>query len=131
MSAITFDTHKFVRKLREAGFEEKQAEAVSDAFKEAQSEAEISTNHGIETHEASIKRDIAESENRLEYQIKALEVKLGRDIEVLRAETKQSIAETNARISETKAELIRWVVAVGILQSTVIVGVLLKIAHLI
>jgi len=27
MTWITFDTHKFVRKLQEAGFDEKQAEA--------------------------------------------------------------------------------------------------------
>ena len=39
MSTITFDTHKFIRKLRDAGFEEKQAEAVADAFQEAQSES--------------------------------------------------------------------------------------------
>ena len=30
MTTITFDTHKFIRKLRDAGFEENQAEAVSD-----------------------------------------------------------------------------------------------------
>lgn len=39
MVAVTFDTHKFIRKLRDAGFEEQQAEAVSDAFQEAQSES--------------------------------------------------------------------------------------------
>lgn len=50
-------------------------------------------------------------------------------IELLRAETRQAIAETNARIAETKAELIRWVVAVGILQSTLVVGVLLKLSN--
>ncbi|MGQ0593332.1 MAG: hypothetical protein ACT4QB_11995 [Gammaproteobacteria bacterium] len=35
MATITFDTHKFVRRLQAAGFEEKQAEAISEAFKEA------------------------------------------------------------------------------------------------
>jgi hypothetical protein len=40
MTVITFDTHRFVRKLKEAGFEEKQAEAVADAFREAQAETE-------------------------------------------------------------------------------------------
>lgn len=39
MAAVTFDTHKFIRKLRDAGFEEQQAEAVSDAFQEAQAES--------------------------------------------------------------------------------------------
>lgn len=29
MATITFDTHKFVRKLKESGFDEKQAESLS------------------------------------------------------------------------------------------------------
>jgi hypothetical protein len=32
MATITFDTLKFVRKLRESGFEEKQAEGIAEAF---------------------------------------------------------------------------------------------------
>ena len=39
MSTITFDPHKFIRKLRDAGFEEAQAEAVADAFQEAQAKS--------------------------------------------------------------------------------------------
>jgi hypothetical protein len=54
MSAITFDTHKFIRKLEEAGFDPKQAEAVADAFKEAQGEAEIATKRDIERLEAKL-----------------------------------------------------------------------------
>jgi hypothetical protein len=74
---------------------------------------------------------LSKSENRIELKIellraetKQMEVTLKKDIELLRAETRQSIAET-------KAELVRWLVAVGILQSTLVVGVLLKVAHLI
>lgn len=32
MATITFDTHKFIRKLKESGFEERQAEGISDAL---------------------------------------------------------------------------------------------------
>ena len=39
MPTITFDTHKFIRRLRSAGFEEAQAEAVAEAFQEAQAES--------------------------------------------------------------------------------------------
>ena len=39
MATITFDTHKFIRRLRSAGFEEGQAEAVAEAFQEAQSDS--------------------------------------------------------------------------------------------
>lgn len=38
MATITFDTHKFVRKLREAGMPEGQAEALAEAQKDAFSE---------------------------------------------------------------------------------------------
>ena len=36
MATLTFDTLKFVKKLRESGFDEAQAEALSEPRKEAQ-----------------------------------------------------------------------------------------------
>ena len=33
MSTVTFDTHKFIRKLRESGMPDAQAEAVVDALR--------------------------------------------------------------------------------------------------
>ena len=76
----------------------------------------------MEAREADLKRDIQESENRLEVRIKELEITLRKDIEILRAEVKRDIAET-------KAELIRWVVGVGLLQLTIITALLLKLAN--
>lgn len=35
MATITFDTHKFIRTLKEAGIPERQAEAIAAAFREA------------------------------------------------------------------------------------------------
>ena len=43
MPTITFDTHKFIRRLKEAGISEEQAEAIAEAFREANLEAEIAT----------------------------------------------------------------------------------------
>lgn len=54
MPTITFDTHKFIRRLREAGISEEQAEAIAEAFREANQEAEIAT-----------KADLRELEYRL------------------------------------------------------------------
>ena len=45
-------------------------------------------------------------------------------MELLRVEVKKDIAET-------KAELIRWVVGVGILKTTLIVGILARLAKVI
>ncbi|SDW04089.1 DUF1640 domain-containing protein [Nitrosomonas communis] len=54
MPSISFDTHKFIRRLREAGISEKHAEAIAEAFREANLEAEIAT-----------KTDLRELEYRL------------------------------------------------------------------
>jgi hypothetical protein len=48
MATITFDTLKFTRRLRESGLPEQQAEAIADAFRDAQSEADLATRQDIE-----------------------------------------------------------------------------------
>jgi len=55
MATITFDTHKFIRKLESAGFSTDQAEAVADAFRDASGEADLAS-----------KRDIRELELKIE-----------------------------------------------------------------
>jgi hypothetical protein len=54
MASITFDTHKFIRKLEGAGIPLNQAEAIAEAFREARMEAELAT-----------KTDLRELEYRL------------------------------------------------------------------
>jgi hypothetical protein len=115
MSTIILDTLDYAEKLKAGGFTEQQAQALTRVNADV-IEKQLATKQDVEAHESTIKRDIAESENRLEIRLKELELK---------------IAENNTRIAETKAELVRWVVSVGLLQSTLIVGVLLKVAHLI
>lgn len=83
MTAIAFDTHKFVQKLKNSGLTEKQAEGITDAFRDAQSEAQVATK----------------------LDIKELEVKM----------------------AETKADLIRWVVGAGFLQTALIAALLLRV----
>ena len=99
MTALTFDTHAYVKRLRDAGFTEPQAEIL------AQTQAEL-----IDSQFAN-KQDL-----------KNLEVTLKRDIELLRVEMKQSLAET-------KAEIIRWTVGAGMLQTALIAALLLKLVH--
>jgi len=68
MATITFDTHKFVRKLRTAGLEEEQAEAFADAFSDAQGEADLATKRDID----DVRRDMRELEQRLIIKLGAL-----------------------------------------------------------
>jgi hypothetical protein len=60
----------------------------------------------------------------LEQQAANNENALRRDIEIAKLELKRDIAEA-------KAELTRWVIGAGLLQTTVIIGVLMKVAKLI
>ena len=59
MSAITFDTHKFVRKLQEAGFDEKQAEGLTDAMRAAIDESELVTKKDLQIELAPVKADLS------------------------------------------------------------------------
>jgi hypothetical protein len=56
MTTVTFDTHLFVRTIQASGIPENQAEAIAEAFRVAQSNAELTT-----------KGDLSE----LEYRLKA------------------------------------------------------------
>ena len=58
MATVTFDTHKFIRKLKDAGFEEKQAEAVSEAFRDAQSETEPLSKKDLQIELAPVRSDL-------------------------------------------------------------------------
>ncbi len=116
MNTITFDTHEFVKRLRDSGFTELQAEAITDLQSKASAAAVEQARQDYGLDEMATKRDLKETEATLKRDLKELELK----IEVLRAETKQSTAET-------KAELIRWVVGVGLLQLTIITALLLKL----
>ena len=48
MTFITFDTHKFVRKLQEADFDEKQAEGLTEAMRAAIDESELATKKDLQ-----------------------------------------------------------------------------------
>ena len=70
--------------------------------------------------------------------VRESELRLLKEIEGVRLEIKEvelslqkEIKGVEVKIAETRADLVRWVVGVGILQTTLIVGVLLKVAHLI
>ncbi len=58
MATITFDTHKFVRKLQEAGFDEKQAEGLTEAMRAAIDESELVTIKDLQIELSPIKADL-------------------------------------------------------------------------
>jgi hypothetical protein len=68
MASITFDTHKIITQLKKAGIPEAQAEAITSAFQDVTSDAEVASKRDI----ADVRRDIRESELRLGGEINLL-----------------------------------------------------------
>ena len=68
MATITFDTHKFVRKLKESGFDEKQAECLTEAMRSAIDESELVTKKDLQIELAPINSDL----NLIKWMIGAL-----------------------------------------------------------
>jgi hypothetical protein len=108
MTTFILDTLAYADTLKAGGFNAQQAETQARALAE------------ILDRQMATKAEVVEHENNLKHAI-----------EILRLELKRDLAETNTRIAETKAELTRWVIGAGVLQTTVIVGVLMKVAKLI
>ena len=115
--AIAFDTHRFVKRLTESGFTEKQAETLAE-------EHVALLNANLAT-----KADIA----RVEAGMEALRQETKADIESLKHETKADIAkveasvdalrhETKAAIEAVKADLLKWLFGALIAQGGLIVA---------
>jgi hypothetical protein len=109
MTTITFDTHEFVKKLKGVGFSEEQAEVLTDLQKTTAINTLEQARIDYELDDLATKRDLKELEFALKRDIKELDLTL------------------NVKIAETKAELIRWVVAVGLLQITIIAGLIFRL----
>src|SRR5450759_779995 len=107
MTALAFDTHEFVKRLKGAGFSEEQAEVLTDLQK---------TTALNKLDDLATKRDLKELETALKRDIKELELTVSLEFK-----------QVDVKIAETKAELIRWVVAVGLLQITIIAGLIFRL----
>jgi len=108
MTTLTFDTHEFIKELKNAGFSEQQAEAITNLQKNVIGTTLEQAKHDYQLDDLATKRDLKELELKVDAGIRELELKVAKDI------------------AESKAELVRWVVGVGVLQMTLIVGLMLK-----
>lgn len=124
MNAIPFDTLHFANRLKAVGFTDEQAQALTELQRTATDSTLEQARHDYHLDDVATKRDLKEMETALRHDVETLEVNLRREIEILRADTGRMIAES-------KADLTRWIIGAGFLQTTLIIGVLLKITHLI
>ncbi len=110
MTTLAIDTYALVAQLKEAGIPEPQAAAQVATITKAIDTALEQARHEYDLDKLVTNKD-------LDSRIKETELK----IELVRSELKRDLAET-------KADLVRWVVGVGILQSVLVAGLVLKLA---
>ena len=81
MTAITFDTLKFVKTLQAAGVAVPQAEAIATAVRDSTDSAELATKADLRELRAELKNDIAMLRQEMDYRMTQLEqritIKLG------------------------------------------------------
>ena len=126
MTMLAFDTHKAVKALKEAGFDDPQAEAVVATVGEAIG-GSIATKADIAELRTTTKADIAEVRaeiTELRTATKAdmteLRAEMKTDIAQLRAEMKTDIAQLRAEMADQFSILYRhlWSMAIGIVGFT-------------
>lgn len=109
MSTSTFDTHEFFNELKSAGFSEQQAEVITKLQKTTITTTLEQARHDYQLDDLATKRDLKELALQLESRIK----------------------DTELKIVESKADLIRWVLGVGVLQTALITALLIKLSAII
>ena len=146
--------------LTDAGEDKVRARAIADGFEQLQEhygllkdtvtqghlrETELRLQKEIREVELKLSKEIEgvrleirEVELKLGNEIREVELKLTKEIETVRLEIKeidsklqQRISQVEVKIAEVRSDLIRWVVAAGFLQTSLIIAVLLKVSHLI
>lgn len=126
--AIAFDTHRFVKRLTESGFTEKQAETLAE-----EQIALLNSNLATKTDIAEIKASIEALREEMKSNIakveagtEALRQETGASVEALRQETAAGIEalrlETKAAIEAVKADLLKWLFGALIAQGGLIVA---------
>ena len=115
MTTLAFDTHKAVKALKEAGFDDPQAKAVVATVGEAIG-GSIATKADIAELRTTTKADIAE----VRAEITELRTATKADMTELRAEMKTDIAELRAEMADQFSILYRhlWSMAIGIVGFT-------------
>ena len=103
--AIAFDTHRFVKRLTDSGFTERQAETLAEEHV-ALLNSNLATKADIERVRAEIAGVRAEIE------------RVRAEIEGVRAE----VAKVEARIEAAKSEILKWVFGALVVQGGLIVA---------
>lgn len=120
------DTLQIVKRLREAGFNDVQAEAVTNVVRDIRETAfdQLATKADVERLALTTKADV----ERLAVDVERLAATTKADIERLAADIQRFVAtgkaDLAAAIAEVKVDIIKWVVGIGFAQVAMVVALL-------
>jgi len=108
MSVTALDTLQVVKKLKAAGFSEEQAEAVTQVVRDSQN---------LDLSNIATKSDLSAGLSEVRSELKA-------EIAEVRSEFRTEFAKIRTEISDTKVEIIKWVIGIGFAQAGFVVAML-------
>ena len=116
MTAITFDSLGYAKKLEEAGFTRQQAEVQANALREQLDAQNNAFQRLIENYDESSRKELATKgdvqDTRLEIEKVRAEVeKVRAEVEKVRAELKTDIEKVRAEAQQNKYDLLKWQIA--------------------
>src|SRR5260363_136030 len=131
LPAFTFDTHKFVCKLKGAGFNDQQAEALTDAVQESQASLNVATKQDVvdvrrdmEQGFADVRREIGDLRKDMDAKFAGVDAKFaGVDAKFAGLEQRfdskldRAVSVLRQEMFDMKFVLIKWIVGLGLAQT--------------
>jgi ribosomal protein L29 len=144
--AMTFDTLAVSKRLRQAGFTEPQAEAVTAAISDGRQFdlAQLATKADLAELRTATKADLAELRTATKADVAELKADLAElrtatkadvaelkaDLAELQAATRADLAQVEAKIAQTETRIVKWFAGLLVTQVATVVGVVVTIATL-
>jgi DNA-binding transcriptional MerR regulator len=130
MSVTALDTLQVVKKLKAAGFSEEQAEAVTQVVRDSQNidlsnlATKSDLSSGLSELRSELKAEIAELRGELKAEIAELRSDTKAEFADVRSESRTEFAKIRTEIADTKVEIIKWVIGIGIAQAGLVFAML-------
>jgi polyhydroxyalkanoate synthesis regulator phasin len=120
MTAVPFDTLKLADRLQAGGFSAEQSRTFASALADAVSGSEIAT-----------KQDLANLATKADLQATNAEVQAVKaDVQILKADLQAMRAEFRTGLSDTKSDILKWIVSTIGVQTVAILGVVVALMRL-
>ena len=117
------DTHAVARALTNAEFTPAQADAITDAVRQAAEQGDQVTSEQFKTGLAELRTEIAEHRAEVRTEIASLETRLSTQIAELGGQIAEQRAEMRTEIANLETRLIRWMVGTVLATATLTVAI--------